>query len=33
MRKLQLTVWLGGVRDFEMLHSQAATEPIRLFIF
>ncbi|WP_204273787.1 hypothetical protein, partial [Draconibacterium mangrovi] len=30
---LQVTVWLCGVRDFETLHSQAATEPIRIFIF
>jgi len=28
-----LTVWLCGVRDFEMLHFQVTTEPIRLFIF
>ena len=31
--KCLLTVWLCEVRDFETLHSQAATEPIRLFIF
>ena len=30
---LRVTVWLCGVRDFETLHSQAATEPIRLFIY
>jgi hypothetical protein len=28
---MQLAVWLFGVRDFEKLHCQVATEPIRLF--
>jgi len=28
-----LTVWLCGVRDYETLHCQFVTEPIRLYIF